>query len=102
MIPTDDASEQILINYNLQMRVKELRRRLESFDMLDVFNILQFQPKVTGIPLSTFPSPVVPSTVTIDLLKHWNLMTMEQIKQHVSFLRLYGQEWELQNLDWLL
>ena len=60
--------------------------------MLDVFKIHQFEPKVTGIPLSTVTSPVVPSSVTINLLEHCDLVIMEQIKQHVLFLRLNGQE----------
>ena len=42
IIPLDDSSEQILNNYNLQMRVREFTRSLQQYDMNDVFTILQF------------------------------------------------------------
>ena len=42
MILLDYSEEQIVNNYNLQMRCKEFRRALQKYDMDDAFLILQF------------------------------------------------------------
>ena len=92
LIPIDDCDEQVANNYNLHMRIGELRRRLEQYDMTDAFQILQFSPTVPDIPL---PS-------TISLLDNWDGITEDMLSQHVLFLRRYGQIWDVQNLDWSL
>ena len=40
LVPLDDSAEQILNNYNLHMRVREFARRLQQYDMKDVFAIM--------------------------------------------------------------
>ena len=42
IIPIDDCAKQILNNCNRQMRVQEFTRRLQQYDMNNIFNILQF------------------------------------------------------------
>ena len=93
-IPPDDADEQIVNNYNLEMRISELRRRLVLYNMNAVFSILQFPPPpsllMTAQPLSD----------TVDLLTEYDSVTEEDMFTHVRFLRSYGQHWDLQNIDW--
>ena len=101
-IPHIDADSQIMANYNIQMRIKEFRRRLEAYNMLDVFMILQFDTKQDIEPLINTTLSILPLSNTIDLLDHWDTITFEQVKNHVSFLRHYGRKWDLENLDWFL
>ena len=101
-VPNDDTDAQIVLNYNLQMRIKEFRRRLETYDMLDVFMILQFESNQSIEPLISTSLSVTPLSTTIDLLDHWDSVSFDQVKAHVSFLRHYGRKWDLENLDWSL
>ena len=69
LIPLDDSEEQILNNYNLQMRVRELRRRLVRYDIEDMFQILQFlsSANIETIMSNTLPVSLLPER--IDLLE---------------------------------
>ena len=60
LIPLYDSDDQVLNNYNLQMRVKELQRCLQKCDMAEVFQILQFNP---NYPFVTLPQ-------NLNLLEH--------------------------------
>ena len=101
-VPLDDSEYQILNNYNLTMRVKELKRALERYDIDDIFNIVQF-PHETNIDQSLTTSiPIQPSSRTINLLDNWDQVQEIDVIRHVQFLRLYGQQWDLENLDWSL
>ena len=102
IVPMNDSDEQIILNYNVQMRIKDLQRRLETYDMVDVFNILLFNDAVYQQPLLASTTPVTPLSNTINLLDKWDSIDMTVIIYHVHFLRLYGREWDLQNLDWTL
>ena len=42
-IPLDGSDKQVVNNYNLAMRINELHQKLVKFDMVEIFNILQFQ-----------------------------------------------------------
>ena len=46
--------------------------------------------------------PIQPLDKKLDLLEEWDQIKKEEIIRHVKFLRLYGQNWDLQNLDWSL
>ena len=46
--------------------------------------------------------PVTPVNSTLDLLEEWDQIKVIDIKRHIKFLRRYGQQWDLQNLDWSL
>eukprot|EP00957_Ditylum_brightwellii_P107496 8201932-Ditylum_brightwellii.AAC.1 len=35
-----------------------------------------------------------------DLLKHYNALTLEDVKQSVKFYHLYGYEFDIENLKW--
>ena len=72
VIPLDDSEKQILNNYNLQMRVKDLQRNLERYDMGDVFKILRF-PNDQDVDVMLKNSiPIQPLTTTINLLENWD------------------------------
>ena len=92
LIPLDDASMQIINNYNLTMRVREYSRRLQQYDMKGVFGILCFSATDSATPLP----------VTSDLLEQWDTLDIEVLKHHITFLYAYGQDYDLQNLTWTL
>ena len=86
MVPSETSDQQILVNYNIQMRIKELRRKLETYDMLDVFNILMFDPVHTATPFTTSTTPVLPLPTIVNLLDAWENLTFDQVMHHVNFL----------------
>ena len=92
LIPMDDSSMQILNNYNLTMRVRELSRRLQMYDMKGVFDILTFSES----------NPAEPLPQTLDLLAQWDSIDIAVLKKHISFLYAYGQDYDVQNLTWTL
>ena len=92
LVPLDDSAEQILNNYNLHMRVREFARRLQQYDMKDVFAIMQFSDPSSSVPLPT----------TIDLLEQWDSIDMSLLERHIKFLSSYGQDYDLQNMTWTL
>ena len=98
----NDSDEQIMLNYNIQMRIKDFQRRLEVYDMVDVFDILRFDDAVYSVPLTSSSYPVSPLGPTINLLEKWDSISEKMLAYHVKFLRLYGRDWDLQNLDWSL
>ena len=51
LIPLDDAAGQIFNTYNLLMRVREFSRRLQQYDMGEVFTIMQFVNDSSTTPL---------------------------------------------------
>ena len=99
-IPLDDSDEQVVNNYNLAMRINELHQKLVKFDMVEVFNILQFPSVIPSQSLLNTSVAGQPLSETIDLLNKYSTITEEDVFTHIKFLRLYGQEWDLQNLDW--
>ena len=84
------------------MRVKELKRCLERYDIDDIFKVIQFPVNVDVDALLDNGIPVQPLLQTKDLLDNWDQVTENDVVRHVKFLRLYGQVWDLQNLDWSL
>ena len=86
-IPLDDADEQIVNNYNLEMRINELRRKMVQFDMIEVFSILRFPPS----PMSNLLIIIQPLSETTDLLSNWDSLTEDVIFTHFRFLQNYGQ-----------
>ena len=92
LLPIDDSDEQVANNYSLHMRISELKRRLEQYDMQESFEILTFASPTSDVPLNK----------TISLLDNWDAVTESMIAHHIRFLRRYGQVWDVQNLDWSL
>ena len=87
IIPLDDSDEQIVNNYNLEMRINDLRRHLVQYDMSEVFKILSF-PSST---VSTLMGAAHPLPGTIDLLSNWGTISEADVMSHIRFLRNYGQ-----------
>ena len=56
--------------------------------MKNVFGIFCFSDSDSSNPLPK----------TMNLLDQWDTLDMEVLKQNISFLYLYGQEYDLQNL----
>ena len=74
------------------MRVREFFRRLQQYDMGEVFAIMQFADETSSTPL----------TDTVDLLEQWDSFDITILERHIRFLYAYGQEYDLQNLTWTL
>ena len=70
--------------------------------MDDVFNILKFSPTINVDNMIANSIPIQPLPDTINMLEGWDQVSEADIKRHIRFLRLYGQRWALQNLDWTL
>ena len=80
------------------MRVKGLKWNIEKYDIDDVFKIIQFFLTLDVDRLLEASVPIQPLDKKLDLLEEWDQIKEEEIIRHVKFLRLYGQNWDLQNL----
>ena len=78
MIPLDDVDEQISNNYNLEIRINELRRCLVRYDMVEVFFILQFPSPLLGISH--------PLLDRLNILTQWDSISDDTIFAHIHFL----------------
>ena len=85
LIPLDDASEKVLNNYNLATRVREVSCRLQQYGMKDIFDILQFSDPSSCKILSTTPH----------VLDQWDIIHVDVLKHHISFLHFCGQKYDL-------
>ena len=60
--------------------------------MKNIFGILQFSDPTSCKPLHT----------NFNLLEQWDIIDLDVLKHHISFMYSYGQEYDLQNLTWTL
>ena len=69
----------------------------DAFKILHPLDIAQNGLTSPRLQLDTNNDPF-----TIDLTKSYPTLTEENLQHHVYFLRKYGQEYDLENLDWSL
>ena len=72
-----DSDEQVTNNCNLHVRIGELKRCLEQYDMSEVYHILQFS--------SLAPNVSLPKSIS--LLGNWDGVTETILTQHTFFLK---------------
>ena len=87
------SDKQLDATYSLAMRIEELRKRMTRVDIHDPFvNIVTPDPDPAhaGRTLGD----------TSDLLRMYMVLTEEEIRESVRFYKTYGQDYDLQNLEW--
>eukprot|EP00957_Ditylum_brightwellii_P077959 5925909-Ditylum_brightwellii.AAC.1 len=100
-----DAAEQVLLDtfdllrtkpgtaelenvYNIALQLKDLKHKIQIYDMADVFGILTFD-ETTGVPTNAN---------AIDLFDHYKMVTSKQVKQCCQYLNKFASEYIIQNL----
>jgi len=85
-----DGNKQLDNTYNVVMRVSKASARIRLYNMEDVFLIL-------------FPNPSTPGQFTKNpqnLLTNYGTLSLANVWASVRFIRLFGQDYNLQNLEW--
>ena len=96
-----DDSELLAKSYTISSKLAALKIHLQKYDMIDCFMILT----PTDVTLSgEIVGPGLQLTGTdptmVNLIANYATVEEQQVINHVHFLRLYGQKYDLQNLDW--
>ena len=103
ILPDPKSDEEILKRtQTISNLLDNLVRHLHKYDMLDCFHLvqpLQISPygEVTGhhLLLNQYQQPV-----TLDLIHNYANIEERQVLASITFLRKYGQDFDLHNLDW--
>ena len=104
ILPDPKSDEEILIRtQTISNLLDNLVRHLHKYDMLDCFNLvipLQIDPfgEVTGHQLLIDQRTNLPAT--LDLIHNYANIDESQVLASITFLRKYGQDFDLNNLDW--
>ena len=88
--------------HSISTQIRDFKRRLERYDMVDVFKLVLplnifDQTHIMGADLQTDDNG---QFLTLDLLEHYATIKEEQVKISNFYFRLYGQSYDLENLDW--
>ena len=97
LTPLEDTEEQLQNTYNVTMRKQHFREILIQYDMIDVFTIYVLD-KGESDGLMKHQNTNVP--ITYDLLQMHSSLSINTIREYMQFLRTYGQDYDLQNLEW--
>eukprot|EP00957_Ditylum_brightwellii_P087598 6668774-Ditylum_brightwellii.AAC.1 len=65
--------------YNIALLIKDLQKKIQLYDMKDVFTVLSFDEN--GLPTNDPP---------ISLFSHFKILPLERIKQHCRYLAQFG------------
>ena len=97
LLDLDNADLTLQHTYNVSMRVQSFEYLLTQYDMIDAFRVLLFTPDTDPpVPLDDSKG----NTISINLLSHHSSLTENQVRKHILFLKRYGQNYDVQNLDW--
>ena len=102
-LPTCATDEDLLENtHSINTLIDDFVKRLQYYDMYDAFEVLfPTDYKNDGTLTSpTLKQNAANENITNDLTQNYFTLTMEQVQRHVLFLRTYGQDYDLQSLDW--
>ena len=103
ILPDPKADDEILTRtQTIANLLDNLRRHLQKFDMLDCFRLvvptqLDHQGNVIGPHLYLDPHNNI---VTIDLIKNYANLDEPQVVTSVTYLRKYGRDFDIENVDW--
>ena len=92
MLPMMDTDDQLANAYNVAMRIKEFDQKLKAYNMKDVFNLV--------IPILRHDGNIEPNRVMLTEAYNDKDMTEEMVRNSLQFFRCFGQEHDLQNLQW--
>ena len=88
---TYDGEEQLELSHSLSIQFILLEHRLKKFDMIDVFTIQLYGP--------SDPTDIE-APKQKNLLTHYAKLELADVHKTVCFYRLYGQDYDLENLQW--
>jgi len=96
-----DDSELLAKSYTISSKLAALKIHLQKYDMIDCFLILDPinlspQGDIIGSDLQMTGN----QPVTVDLIASYASVSETQVIRHIHFLRMFGQRYDLQNLDW--
>ena len=97
LLDLDNTDLTLQHTYNVSMRIQSFEYILTQYDMLDAFKIHLFKPNIDPPTLLTDSNGM---PVTINLLSHHSSLTEHQVRQYILFLKRYGKDYDVQNLDW--
>ena len=103
-LPDAHNTEEIFTRtYNISNNIRDLRKRLIDYDMLDVFFLL------SPMDVNSITNEVIGPTLftdfrgqptTVDLLSKYASTPLLDVQRHTEFLHFYGQDYDHQNLSW--
>ena len=81
--------------YDVGLQVENLRDQLKQQDMIDVFTVVsKFTRNRKGFKTAS------PKAPTYDLLRQYNEVTLEVVKENSEFYWLKGKKYHIENLKW--
>ena len=87
--------------YDINQQINDFLRRLQYYDMVDAFKILNPLDHTSAeITSPRLQMDAASNPVTVELTQNFTSLDDHRIQLHVYFLRKYGQSYDLQNLDW--
>ena len=90
-VPIAESDEQLINSYaNLTMQLTMLQKKARVEDMMDGFTVV--------VPDLAQAGAVKPETYNV--FQDYMKLTGDMVRGSTKFLRLYGQEYDLQNLNW--
>eukprot|EP00957_Ditylum_brightwellii_P181722 13843659-Ditylum_brightwellii.AAC.1 len=75
--------------YNIALLIKDFQKKIQLYDMEDVFTVLIFDEN--GLPTNDSP---------ISLFSHYKILPLGRIKQNCRYLAHFGPPYAVQNLQW--
>ena len=98
----NDDDQLLTQTHDVSMRILSLKKRLERYDMMDVFDILF--PIGNGTNdnslLSEKDSAGNDVPVTKSLLTDYSTLTEDAVRHSCLFFQKYGQNYDIENLEW--
>ena len=88
-----DSSKQLDNAYTLVMMLAKIKKHLRAYNMHNVFYVVSPHPNQVSNPSTCIGVPR-------DLLAKYATILVADIVNSVSFYRTYGQDYNLQNLQW--
>jgi len=96
----NDDDQLLTQTHDVSMRILSLRKRLERYDMVDVFNLV--------IPKNVKGDTIVDNSlseannifITKNLLENYSTITEQEVRLSCLFFQKFGQEYDVENLEW--
>ena len=90
LLSIEDSDKQLANTYDITMRVEEVRAHLKTYDLIDVFFILNVDNNNENVLLSG----------TIDLLDHFQTLSEHEVRKSIRYFKRFGKHYVIQNLAW--
>ena len=90
LLSIEDSDKQLANTYDITMRVEEVRAHLKTYDLIDVFFVLNVDNNNENVLLSG----------TIDLLDHFQTLSEHEVRKSIRYFKRFGKHYVIQNLAW--